>query len=243
MEHHIPVLVAVDGGQLEQYNPVLVADDDDNQQIEQHIPDLVANDEGGQIEHHIPVLVDDDHSVTTDVCQSAKDVTGNDTPVTEDSQKNSQDTEFTITKSNPSQTLLDDIEAENDQGVTTIKTYGEKGIQTDECILVSKDEYEQLIHKASKYVDFKGDLDKIIKYFLSVSNQCPVMDPAEFEKICEQIGADNIYKVLCSTKGTERMSNERKYLTKLRAMVVIYIMMYSHSQRVNLFQVTLARTL
>ena len=105
--------------------------------------------------------------------------------------------------SNPSQTLLDDIEAENDQGVTTIKTYGEKDIQTNECILVSKDEYEQLIHKASKYVDFKGDLDKIINYFLSVSNQYPVMDPAEFEKICEQIGADKIYKVLCSTMGTE----------------------------------------
>ena len=68
------------------------------------------------------------------------------------------------------------------------------------------------------------------------------MDPAEFEKICEQIGADNIYKVLCSTMGTERMSNEGKYLKKLRAMVVIY-MMYSHSQRVNLFQVTLATTL
>ena len=145
--------------------------------------------------------------------------------------------------SNPSQTLLGDIKAENDQGVTTIKTYGEKDIQTDECILVCKDEYEQLIHKASKYVDFKGDLDKIINYFLSVSNQCPVMDSAEFEKICEQIGADNIYKVLCSTMGTERMSNERKYLTKLRAMMVIYIMMYFHSQRVNLFQVTLARTL
>ena len=48
------------------------------------------------------------------------------------------------------------------------------------------------------------------------------MDLAEFEKICEQI-ADNIYKVLRSTMGTERMSNERKYLTKLRAMVVIYI--------------------
>ena len=190
MEHHIPVPFAADGGQLEHYNPVLVADDDDNQLIEQHIPDLVANDDGEQMEQNIPLLVvdDDDDSVTTDVCQSAKGVTGDDTPVTADSQKNSQDSESTITLSNPSQTLLDDIEAESNQGVTTIKTYGEKDIQTDECILVSKDEYEQLIHKASKYVDFKGDLDKIINYFLSVSNQCPVMDPAEFEKICEQIG-------------------------------------------------------
>ena len=183
MEHHIPVLVAAnggqlelqhnpvlvanDGGQLEQYNPVLVADDDDNQQIKQHIPDLVANDDGEQMEQNIPLLVvdDDDDSVTTDVCQSARGVTGDDTPVTAGSQKNSQDSESTITLSNPSQTLLDDIEAENDQGVTTIKTYGQKDIQTDECILVSKDEYEQLIHKASKYVDFKGDLDKIINYF------------------------------------------------------------------------------
>ena len=39
------------------------------------------------------------------------------------------------------------------------------------------------------------------------------------------------------------MSDERKSLTKLRAMVVIYIMIYSHSQRANWFQVTLARTL
>ena len=69
------------------------------------------------------------------------------------------------------------------------------------------------------------------------------MDCAGFEKICEQIGADNLYKVLCSTMGTERMSNERKYLSKLRALVVIYIIMYSHSQRVKLFQVTFARTL
>ena len=112
MEHHIPVLVAADGGQLEQYNPVLVAndggqleqynpvllaDDDDNQQIKQHIPDLVANDDGQQMKQNIPVLVvDDDDSVTTDVCHCAKGVTGNDTPVTVDSQKNSQDSESTI---------------------------------------------------------------------------------------------------------------------------------------------------
>ena len=109
MEHHIPVPFAADGGQLEQYNPVLVADDDDNQLIEQHIPDLVANDDGEQMEQNIPPLLvvdDDNDSVTTDVCQSAKGVTGDDTPVTADSQKNSQDSESTITLSNPSQTLL-----------------------------------------------------------------------------------------------------------------------------------------
>ena len=51
MEQHIPILVAADGGQLEQYNLVLVADDDDdNQQTEQHIPDLVANDDSEQMD-------------------------------------------------------------------------------------------------------------------------------------------------------------------------------------------------
>ena len=53
-----------------------------------------------QMKQNIPVLVvddDDDDSVTTDVCHSAKGVTGNDTPVTADSQKNSQDSESTIT--------------------------------------------------------------------------------------------------------------------------------------------------
>lgn len=53
------------------------------------------------------------------------------------------------------------------------------------------------------------------------------MDPTEFENICEEVGADNLYKILSSTVGTERMSNERKYLSKHRAMVVIYIYIYN----------------
>ena len=39
------------------------------------------------------------------------------------------------------------------------------------------------------------------------------------------------------------MSDERQELTKVRVMVVIYIMIYSQSQRANWFQVSLARTL
>ena len=39
------------------------------------------------------------------------------------------------------------------------------------------------------------------------------------------------------------MSTERKKLSKLRTMVVIYIMIYSQSQRSNAFQVALSRTL
>ena len=39
------------------------------------------------------------------------------------------------------------------------------------------------------------------------------------------------------------MSTERKQLSKLRTMVIIYIMVYSQSQRSNSFQVALSRTL
>ena len=39
------------------------------------------------------------------------------------------------------------------------------------------------------------------------------------------------------------MSTERKQFSKLRTMVIIYIMVYSQSQRSNSFQVALSRTL
>ncbi len=41
----------------------------------------------------------------------------------------------------------------------------------------------------------------------------------------------------------ERMSHERKHLSSIRTMVIIYIMMYSRSQKSNSFQVALSRTL
>ena len=42
---------------------------------------------------------------------------------------------------------------------------------------------------------------------------------------------------------SERMSEERKHLCSVRTMVVIYIMLYSQSQKCNSFQVALSRTL
>ena len=69
------------------------------------------------------------------------------------------------------------------------------------------------------------------------------MAPAEFERICKQIGAEKLLQVLHDCMSSERMSDERKNLTRLRVMFVIHIMMYSRSQRSNSFQVTLARTL
>ena len=91
--------------------------------------------------------------------------------------------------------------------------------------------------------DFKKDLEKLSAYFSSTINQCLEISPSEFEKICQQIGANNLLKAMYDLISSERMSDERKNLTKLRAIVVIYIMMYSHLQRANWFQVTLAGTL
>ena len=49
-------------------------------------------------------------------------------------------------------------------------------------------------------------------------NQCPEMAPTKFEKICRQIGANKLLKVLYDCMSSERMSDERKNLTILRAM-------------------------
>ena len=156
--------------------------------------------------------------------------------------QNSQDNEITVTLSSLSQKLIDDFEL-TDNEEPEPKTYEEKEVQTEEAVLITKDEFEELQQKASTCAKFKKDLEKLSAYFSSTINQCPEMSPAEFEKICGQIGADNLFKAMYDLMSSERMSDERKSRTKLWAMVVICIMIYSHSQRANWFQVTLARTL
>ena len=156
--------------------------------------------------------------------------------------QNSQDSEITVTLSSPSQKLLDDFEL-TDNEEPEVVTYEEKEVQTEEAVFITKEEFKQLQQKASTCAEFKKDLEKLSVYFSSTINKCPEMSPSEFEKICRQIGADNLLKAMYDLMSSERMSDERKSLTKLRAMVVIYIMIYSHSQRANWFQVTLARTL
>ena len=70
------------------------------------------------------------------------------------------------------------------------------------------------------------------------------MDPTAFESICTRVaGAENLYNCINNAICSNRMSTERKQLSKLRTMVIIYIMVYSQSQRSNSFQVALLRTL
>lgn len=154
-------------------------------------------------------------------------------------QISSQDTESTISLSSPSLYSFSDCE----QTVHATTTCVEKEIQTDQCICISPSEYEELLEQASKYVDVEQELEKISSHFFKSSNPCPEMDPGKFEEVCQQIGAEKLFNKLYNAMSLSRMSAERKHLTKLRTMVVIYIMMFSQSQKANWFQVTLARTL
>ena len=145
----------------------------------------------------------------------------------------------TITLSSPSQAIFSD--SQESRIDFTCKNVVEKGCQTTDGVFLSKDEYSTLLKKASFCPNFKNDLLKI-RSFVSTLSQ-PEMDPQVFEKICKDVGAENLY--LCIKDGicSERMSDERKQLVKVRTMVIIYIMVYSQSQRSNSFQVALSRTL
>ena len=80
-------------------------------------------------------------------------------------------------------------------------------------------------------------------FFLAYDQQPPTMDPDRFQEICAQAGLGNHFSILNNAMSSTRMSGERQPLTKLRVIVVLYIMMYSRSQHANWFQLSLARTL
>ena len=77
-----------------------------------------------------------------------------------------------------------------------------------------------------------------------VSNEPnPEMDPKAFEQMCKNVGAHNLYNCIKDAICSEKMSDERKHLSEVRTMVIIYIMVYSKSQKSNSFQVALSRIL
>ena len=98
-----------------------------------------------------------------------------------------------------------------------------------------------MVEKASLSSDFKNDIFKI-RSFISNSAQ-PEMDPNVFEKICSDAGANNHYKCIRDSISSDNMSEECKQLSGIRTMVIIYIMMYSQSQKSNAFQIALSRIL
>ena len=128
---------------------------------------------------------------------------------------NSQET--TITLTSPSQDY--DSEFSGTQG----KPESSVGCQTTDVIVMTTEEYDQLLRKASSTVDVEADLERLKTFFLTYDPQPPVMDPDHFQDICMQVGAAQLFTTLYNAMSSTRMSDERQQLTKLRVMVVLYI--------------------
>ena len=124
---------------------------------------------------------------------------------------------------------------------TAPKVYVDVECQTTDGVFLSDEEYDKLLKQASLSPDFKNNVSNIRSLLQNLEN--PEMDPDEFQKICRNSGAENLYFCIYDALCTEQMSDERKNLVKVRTMVIIYIMVYSQSQRCNSFQVALSRTL
>ena len=157
------------------------------------------------------------NSANSSTTPSLSQITSNNMEQTPDSQLSNSST---ITLSSPSQTV--DISQES-------KQVADKECQTADGVFLEKEEYEALMKKASLCPDFKNDIFKI-RSFISKLTQ-PEMDPQMFEKICSDAGAHNLYKCIRDAIYSHNMSEERKHLSGIRTMVIIYIMMYSQSQK------------
>eukprot|EP00112_Aurelia_sp_Birch-Aquarium-sp1_P025550 Seg855.2 transcript_id=Seg855.2/GoldUCD/mRNA.D3Y31 product="hypothetical protein" protein_id=Seg855.2/GoldUCD/D3Y31 len=147
--------------------------------------------------------------------------------------------ESTISLSQPSQNLWTDSD---EMIIVNTKTPVEKESQTMEGTFLLKDDFEKLLEKAQQFCNFKEELNKI-RLALPVGSEGPEMDPDAFESFCEQAGAKKLFSSIYNAMISEKMSKNRKDLSKVRTMVIIYMMVYRQSQKANSFQVTLSRTL
>ena len=125
----------------------------------------------------------------------------------------------------------------NDDFANPPKNIAEKECQTTDGVYLSNIEYQELLKKASLNPDFQNDLQKIKTQVSTLVH--PEMGPYIFEQMCKDAGAENLYLSIRNAMWLKRMSEERKQLCSVRAMVVIYIMLYSHSQKCNSFEVAL----
>ena len=138
-----------------------------------------------------------------------------------------------------SQTIEISMSQELEGNPTTITA--EQECQTDDGVFLPKDKYEELVHKASSHPNFKNDLNKLRPVISKMAQ--PKMDPEAFEIICRDAGASELYSCIQEAIMLDQMSEKRRNLNKMRTMVIMYIMLYSQSQKCNSFQVTLSRTL
>ena len=79
--------------------------------------------------------------------------------------------------------------------ICQVKNRKDKECQTNEGVLVSKDDYELVVHKAFLYCDLKAELNKV-KSCYSKSLQSLLMDPHAFEKVSNEVGAEKLYSTI-----------------------------------------------
>ena len=132
----------------------------------------------------------------------------------------------TITLSSPSQAASTESQ---DLYMSKLPNVTEKECQTVDGVFLPADEYASLLARASFCPNFREDLIKIRFHIASLPQ--PEMDPTVFEKLCKDAGAQNLYNCINDAICSDRMSTERKHLSKLRTMVVIYIMIMIHSPK------------
>ena len=68
--------------------------------------------------------------------------------------------------------------------------------QTDEVIVMSKEEYEEIVDKAARNIDMKGDLEKLKTFFLKYDPQPPIVKLDKSQDICRQVGVASLFSTL-----------------------------------------------
>eukprot|EP00112_Aurelia_sp_Birch-Aquarium-sp1_P003440 Seg1384.3 transcript_id=Seg1384.3/GoldUCD/mRNA.D3Y31 product="hypothetical protein" protein_id=Seg1384.3/GoldUCD/D3Y31 len=156
-----------------------------------------------------------------------------------------RDSQSTVTLTSPSQNYWsssEDTLCEPEIPASHVET----ACQTNDVVVMDKEQYEDLLQKAMTVsINMPEEVARITKkcFELFGTTSQPVLDPKEFEKICFDAGSKLLFDTICMSITSERQSDERKHLNRVRTVVVIYILMYGLSQRNNWFQATLARAL
>ena len=114
-----------------------------------------------------------------------------------------------------------------------------------DSVILNREVFQQILGKVSAMCDLQKEVSLIRELCFEKFGKrgTPVSDPVEFQALCKQAGAHKIFDAMTDSMSTDRQSNKRKNLNELRAVSVIYTLIYGQSQQANWFQVATARTL
>ena len=98
----------------------------------------------------------------------------------------------------------------------------ETACQTNDVVVMDKEQYDDLLQNAvTVSINMPEEVARISKkcFELFGTNSQPVLDPDEFEKICFDAGAELLFDTICKSMQSERQSDERKQLNRVRTVV------------------------